>query len=230
MGSEQHSSQNMDALSKEFYQSRKAEMQQRVSAKRFEHIKGVAKTAKKLAEVYGADPRKAKLAGLLHDWDKNYDDEGIRARAAEVGLEVEPIVLECMPQTLHGMTASRALRRDYPCIPDDVLQAVDRHTTAAPDMSDLDMIVFIADCLEPGRQFGRCDELRGLIGQVCLEELFFQVQGYWITLIINRGRTMHPSTGETWNYYALRHAQRKAAERAHEGLPPRKIDPCAMAK
>lgn len=221
---------SMDALSKEFYKARKEEMASRVSEKRFQHIKGVAKTAKSLAEVYGADQRKAKLAGLLHDWDKSFNDDGIRARAAEVGLEVDPVVLEFMPQTLHGMTASRALRRDYPCIPEDVLQAVDRHTTAAVDMSDLDMIVFIADCLEPGRTFGRCDELRGLIGRVCLEELFFQVQGYWITLIIGRGRTMHPATVDTWNYYALRHSQRMAKEREEAGLPPKKMDPCALAR
>lgn len=219
-----------DALSKEFYDARKREMEERVTPKRFKHIKGVAKTAKYLAKVYGLDESKAKLAGLLHDWDKNYDDDGIRARAHEVGLQVDPLVLEKMPQTLHGMTASRALRRDFPSIPEDVLQAVDRHTTAAPGMTDLDMVVFIADCLEPGRTFGRCDELRGLIGQVCLEELFFQVQGYWITLIIDRGRTMHPSTIETWNYYALRHAERQAQDRASAGLPPRKIDPCAMAR
>lgn len=218
------------ALSKEFYRARKQEMEGRVSPKRFKHIKGVAKTAKMLAEEYGVNPEKAKLAGLLHDWDKNFDDDGIRARAAEVGLVVDPVVLEHMPQTLHGMTASRALRRDFPEIPEDVLQAVDRHTTAAVDMSDLDMIVFIADCLEPGRQFGRCDELRALIGTVSLEELFFQVQGYWITLIIGRGRTMHPNTVDTWNYYALRHAEHMAQEREAAGLPPRKLDPCAMAK
>lgn len=220
----------IDALSKEFYEQRKIEVEGRVSPKRFQHIKGVAKTAKTLAKVYGVDPRKAKLAGLLHDWDKNFDDDGIRARAKEVGLEVDPVVFYEMPQTLHGMTAARALRQEFPTIPDDVIQAIDRHTTAAPDMSDLDMIVFVADCLEPGRTFGRCDELRGLIGEVDLEELFFQVQGYWITLIINRGRTMHPSTVDTWNYYALRHAQRKAQQREQQGLPPKVIDLCALAK
>ena len=227
---ERAQAQVVDPLSKEFYQMRKQDMKGRVDKRRFKHVVGVAKTAKKIAKAYGIDTDKARLAGILHDWDKNFDDEGIRRRAEEVGLDVDPLVRDCMAQTLHGMTASRALARDFPMIPQDVLQAVDRHTTACKDMADLDMVVFIADCLEPSRRFGRCDELRALIGKVSLEELFFQVHGYWITLIIARGRTMHPSTVETWNYYALRHAARKAAQREKAGLPPKKINPCAVSE
>ena len=39
-----------------------------VSPKRKKHILGVAQTAKQLAKRYGADPQKAYLAGLLHDF------------------------------------------------------------------------------------------------------------------------------------------------------------------
>ncbi|MDO4182445.1 MAG: nicotinate-nucleotide adenylyltransferase [Coriobacteriia bacterium] len=219
-----------DPLSLAFYKHIKAQMKSRVDERRFRHIQGVAKTAKRIAKVYGVDPAKARLAGMLHDWDKNFDDQGIRARADQVGLDVEPLVRESMPQTLHGMTAAKALPRDYPCIPADVLQAVSHHTTACTNMSDLDMVVFVADCLEPSRHFERCDELRAMVGNVELEELFFQVLGYWITLIIGRGRTMHPSTVETWNHYALRRSTRRRREREEQGLPPVQINPCAVSE
>ena len=39
----------------------------RVSEKRFAHIEGVAKFAKKIAEAAGVDPFLAELSGWLHD-------------------------------------------------------------------------------------------------------------------------------------------------------------------
>ena len=218
-----------DSLSDQFYQARREEMSKRVPERRFAHIQGVADTATELARIYDVDPRKARLAGILHDWDKPYDDDGIRARAAQVGLEVDPLVLEYMPQTLHGLTAALWLGKEFPQIPRDVLQAVFRHTTCAVDMTDLDMIIYIADCLEPGRRFGRVDEYRELVGKVCLEELFFQVHGYWISLILEKGRTMHPGTIDVWNHYAIRHRERKEAQRIAAGLGPTVIDPNAVA-
>lgn len=217
------------ALSDEFYEQRRAEMAQRVPERRFNHIQGVANTAVELAKVYGADPRKARLAGILHDWDKPYDDEGIRQRAQEVGLQVDAVVLEHMPQTLHGLTAALWLQREFPQIPADVIQAVYRHTICALNMTDLDMIVYVADCLEPGRKFGRVDDYRAMVGQVCLEELFFRVHGYWTTLIIEKGRTMHPGTIDVWNHYALRARERKEQQRIAAGLGPTVVDPNAVA-
>ena len=205
-----------EALSKEFYKARKAELAGRVSAKRFEHVMGVAKTAKKLAERYGVDPRKAKLAGLLHDWDKGLDDEQARARVRELGLEgsIDPWVVENMPRVLHGYTAAAALGREFPEIPADVLQAIDRHTTAAVDMSDLDKILYIADALEPNRTFGRIDELREAAKTVSLDELYFQTYEYWTLLLFERRQPLHPDTMRIWNENALRwQAEKKRAKR-----------------
>ena len=117
------------ALTGEFFEARKAELAERVSEKRFTHAMGVVKAADKLARTYGVDVRRARLAGLLHDWDKGYDDEGIRERAREVGISVDPWIFEHQPRLLHGPTAAAALGRAFPQIPADVLQAIDRHTT-----------------------------------------------------------------------------------------------------
>ena len=53
--------------------------------KRHAHSLGVARTADKLARCYGVNRFEAVAAGLLHDWDKGYDDEGIRQRARDLG-------------------------------------------------------------------------------------------------------------------------------------------------
>ena len=193
----------IDSLSEEFYQARHADLTQRVTRKRLKHIEGVSETAGELARLYGLDVAKARLAGLLHDWDKAYDDEGIRARAREVGLEVDPVVAFHMARTLHGETASRALARDFPEIPADVLQAVDRHVTAVVGMEPLDMVIYVADAIEPNRPFKDVEHIRAQVGKADLEDLFFMALAYWIERIIARACPMHPSTVATWNHYAI---------------------------
>ncbi|KAB1641833.1 HD domain-containing protein [Ellagibacter isourolithinifaciens] len=165
---------------------------------------GVVEEAEILARAYGVDVREARLAGLLHDWDKAYDDEEIRERVRELGLRVNPWILEHQPRLLHGPTAAAALGREYPAIPAGILQAIERHTTGEIDMTPLDMVLYCADALEPNRRFGRVDELRAQIGRVTLEELYVAVLGYWTILIIEQGKTLHPRTVDIWNAYAVK--------------------------
>lgn len=190
-----------DALSDAFYEARRCDLQQRLKPRRFEHVLGVAETAAQLARAYGVDERKARLAGLLHDWDKEYSDEEIRQRARDLGVEVDPFVLETMPRLLHGPTAAAELERAFPDIPADVLQAVARHTTAAADMSDLDMIIYIADVIEPQRDFDGLKKLRDAVGTVPLETLFFMTFNHILLTLVERRRCLHPATVEVWNHY-----------------------------
>lgn len=191
----------VDALSEAFFDAREHDLQTRLKPRRFEHVQGVAEMAARLARAYGIDERKARLAGLLHDWDKEYSDDEIRQRARDLGVEVDPFVLETMPRLLHGPTAARELARAYPSIPADVLQAVARHTTAAADMSDLDMIIYIADVIEPQRDFDGLKKLRDAVGVVPLETLFFMTFNHILLTLIERQRCLHPATVEVWNHY-----------------------------
>ena len=139
------------------------------------------------------------------------DDDEARARVHELHMEdeVDPGVVEHMPRVLHGYTAARALARDFPEVPDDILQAIDRHTTAAEDMSPLDMVLYIADAIEPGRTYGRIDELRASVGEVSLEELYYRTYDYWTFLLFERKKTLHPDTMRIWNANALLRESRK---------------------
>ena len=189
-----------EALSEEFYRAREEELSTRVGAKRFEHSKGVAKTAVKLAKAYGVDENKARLAGILHDWDKAYDDPSILARVDELGISIDPELRE-MPRLLHGYTAAAALERDYPEIPSDVLQAVHNHTIADESMADLDMIVYIADAIEPHREGKRTDELRASIGEVPLRELFLNTYAHLFASMLKRRKRLYSRTVDIWNAY-----------------------------
>lgn len=195
-----------DALSDAFLEARTRDLKQRLKPRRFKHVVGVSTTAASLAKTYGVDVRRARLAGLLHDWDKEYSDDEIRARARSLGVdaEIDPYVFEAMPRLLHGPTAAAALRRAFPAVPDDVLQSIARHTAAAIGMSELDMIIYIADAIEPTRDFGGLDELRHAAGRVPLEELFMMTFNHILLTLVERRRRLHPATVEVWNHYVSR--------------------------
>ena len=191
-----------DVLSDAFFEARERDLEQRLKHKRFEHAVSVSKMAASLAETYGADVRKARLAGLLHDWDKEYTDDEIRERARALRVDVDPHVLETMPRLLHGPTAAVELQRAYPAL----------HTAAAVGMSDLDMIIYISDAIEPGRDFDGLDELRALIGTASLDELFVRTFQHILLTLVERRRRLHPATVEVWNHYVAR-TRHAAAEK-----------------
>lgn len=197
----------INPLSEEFYNARRKEIEKRVGTKRFKHIEGVADTAAALAEIYGVDIAKARLAGLLHDWDKAYSDDEARARIAELGMldEVNPYVAENMPEVLHGPTAARALSMQFPEIPSDVIKAIKNHTTASTDPDDLEKVIYVADAIEPSRKFADAPALRDMVGKVSLDELFFEVYKFWTMVLIRQSRVLHPDTITIWNALAKKY-------------------------
>lgn len=191
-----------DPFSQDAYDEMKTLLKQRVRPKRFKHSVNVAKVARRLAKTYGADPDKARLAGILHDWDKGLDNTELRERAQKLQIDVDPMVVTDMPWLLHGPTAAAALKKDYPQFGDDVFKAIARHTSGAADMSSLDCIIYIADIIEPDRTFGDMegiDRLRGLVGELPLEELYFEAFKYTLEFLISTDRVLYPATIDTWN-------------------------------
>ena len=137
-----------EVLGEAFFKERKAELEQRVSKKRFTHVMGVVEEAEILARAYGVDVREARLAGLLHDWDKAYDDEEIRERVRELGLQVNPWILEHQPRLLHGPTAAAAAPRgrEYSHFSRHPAGTESHHGRSI--WRRLDMVIYRADALE----------------------------------------------------------------------------------
>lgn len=122
----------------------------------------------------------------------------MRQRIFAVGADVYATqeIIDNMPKVLHGATAAFALAIEHPNIPTDVLRAVINHTTGSVRMSRLDMIIYVADALDPSRDYPEYDELLDMVGKVCLEDLFCKVYSYSTISVIKKGKTLHPKTVE----------------------------------
>jgi predicted HD superfamily hydrolase involved in NAD metabolism len=127
---------------------------------RYAHILRVARVASSLARAHGVDPLRARIAGLLHDLARLYPAERLLRECTERGLPIDAFE-RANPVVLHARLGAE-LARDWFGVNDEaILSAIRKHTVAAATMSPLDEIVYLADGLEPGRDFaGRAAVLR----------------------------------------------------------------------
>ena len=176
-------------------------VERHLSGHRLRHSLGVAQTAGRLAASHGVDPFLAIAAGLLHDWDKKLSGEGLWAKAAEWDLpQLAGERDERMTPILHGWTAAASLPQTWD-LPPAVFQAIARHTIGAPDMSDLDIVVYAADMLEPGRGDDvQLATLRDLAAGE-LAPLFAACARQSCLWVIESGRYLHPEAIRVWNAY-----------------------------
>ncbi len=126
---------------------------------RYAHILRVARTAGALARKHGADPQGARIAGLLHDLARLYPGERLLRECEERGMPIGEFE-RTNPIVLHAPLGAE-LARDWFGVEDEaILSAIRKHTLAAATMSPLDEILYLADGLEPGREYaGRAEML-----------------------------------------------------------------------
>jgi len=172
------------------------QLEERLGEYRLAHSQSVATTARSLAKVYDVDREAAYLAGMLHDWDKDVDEETLLSHAREYGIEVPA---EDAYALLHAQTGAADLHRLFPEIDDDIIQAISRHTMAAVDMTPLDKVVYCADLLEPLRSKAAIEDIRFNIGAVDLDELFLECYTCSLRFLIDKRRYIHPGALEIWN-------------------------------
>lgn len=180
--------------------------------KRLLHSLSVGLTAERLAALYGVDPYLARIAGILHDWSKALPREQTIGRARELGIELGAD-LELVEPLLHGMIAARELPSRYPEVDPAVWQAIDRHTLGNAHMSPLDMVVFVADGIEPRRKPAPAIvRQRNLVGTSALGELFLTSFSDGITYVIDTRRYLYPGTLAIYNEIVLARKGRAGKE------------------
>ena len=133
--------------------------------KRIPHVLGTEQEAIRLAERYGADVEKARVAALLHDCTKKLDMPAQLALCGQYGIALDELEQKAL-KLLHSKTGA-AIARDVFGVDDEIYSAIWYHTTGHADMTKLEKIIYLADYIEPSRDFPGVDTLR----KVCYEDL-----------------------------------------------------------
>ncbi len=129
-------------------------------AKRIPHVMGVEEEAVKLAQRWGADPELARRAGILHDCTKYYELPEQLDICEEYGVRLDALEQKAV-KLLHSKTGA-CIARGVFGQPDAVYDAIFWHTTGKADMTTLEKVLYIADYMEPNRDFDGVERLRHL--------------------------------------------------------------------
>ena len=126
--------------------------------KRMPHVLGTEQEAVRLVRRYGGDETQARIAALLHDCTKKLDMAQQLALCERYGIMLDELEQRAL-KLLHSKTGA-AIARDVFGVEDAVYDAILYHTTGKPDMTRLEKIIYLADYIEPTRDFPGVDELR----------------------------------------------------------------------
>jgi predicted HD superfamily hydrolase involved in NAD metabolism len=165
---------------------------ERLSEKRYGHTVRVADTAESLARKHGLDPAQTRLAALLHDAARETEPDEFLRLAKEWNLSVgEPE--RQSPKLLHGPVAAELAQRELGVADEEVLAAIRVHTIGAAQMGPLALALYVADKIEPARDYPSVGKIRDLASSD-LREAAAESLRRVIAHNEERGRSVHPAS------------------------------------
>lgn len=158
---------------------------------RVPHVRGCEEEAVRLAERWGADTDSAREAAILHDITKKEDVARQLILCEEYGI-ITDAEEKGSSALMHALTASKIAEKVFGCSP-DVCSAIKWHTTGRENMTLLDKIIYLADYIEPTRDFPGVQLIRATSYEDIDRALLL---GYEMSLadMKERGITPHPRT------------------------------------
>ena len=182
-------------------------LERMLTKKRFIHSMGTYETAIKLAKAHSADVEKAAMSGLLHDCAKNLTKEEALSLCY-----IHNIILDDVEKIetglIHAKTGAWICEHDFGVSDPEILSAIRYHTTGKDDMSLLEKITYLADYIEPNRNFRGIfseselkeqDELKRL-AYVDLDSALVISFDISIRRVIEKGMLIHPNTIKGRNF------------------------------
>lgn len=168
----------------------------KIGEKRFKHSLNTAKEAVSLAKRYNADEDKAYIAGLLHDVAKGLPKQELEAAASENNIEIDKYE-KLNPELIHGKIGAAMVKRDLGINDEEILSAIKWHTTGYKNMTLLEKIIYLADIIEPGRNFKETDKLRAIAYKDIDDAMIFGLR-HVMKFVKSKGLTLHPNSLEAY--------------------------------
>ncbi|WP_407887607.1 bis(5'-nucleosyl)-tetraphosphatase (symmetrical) YqeK [Levilactobacillus sp. N40-8-2] len=170
--------------------------------KRFQHVLRVEQTALELAATNGVDAEKASIGGLIHDYAKQRPDADFIAAIKTYHLDAD--LLNYGNAIWHGLVGAELIKRELHIYDEDVLNAVRHHTTGDVYMTPLEQVVYMADYLEPARDFPGVDEARKITSNNLGAGVAYQAQ-HTLQYLVENGLPVYPKSLATYNAWVPRY-------------------------
>lgn len=172
-------------------QSMQRQVEKMLTPKRFRHTMGTVQSAARLAALWDVDPKKAQTAALLHDCAK-YMPEKKRALYAGDDYDIASVT--------HAFAGAVVAKTVFGVQDDEILRAIRLHSTGDAGMTKLEMTVFLADVIEPNRDFEGVEAYRCKIAEGPEEAMRFALD-CTMQVVKRLNFHLHPATQRAYYYF-----------------------------
>jgi nicotinate-nucleotide adenylyltransferase len=162
-----------------------------LDVKRIRHVAGCEEEAVALAKRWGVSVDDARTAAILHDVTKRLTLEEQLELCEIYGIVLDELERES-DKLLHSKTAAALSKREF-SVNSGVSDAILWHTTGKADMSPLEKIIYLADYIEPNRDFTGVEAMRRLAYEDLDAALLLGLRSS-LAELLEKGKIPHPNT------------------------------------
>lgn len=168
--------------------------------KTYYHCMEVGEYAYQLGEKYLTSPEKVSIAGYLHDISAIYPNNQRISVAQKYGIELNEAEM-AFPMIIHQKISKSIAKMDFGIEDNEILSAIECHTTLKKNYSDIDLVLFVADKIK-WNQEGKPPYLDGLLQALncSLENAAY----FYIDYILKHDiKVVHPWLWDAYNQLNL---------------------------
>ncbi|MCA1318863.1 bis(5'-nucleosyl)-tetraphosphatase (symmetrical) YqeK [Bacillus tianshenii] len=181
-------------------------VREKLTERRYIHTIGVMETSILLAKKYGVDENKAELAAIFHDYAKFRDKEEMRNIILEQNMPQD--LLTHHDELWHAPVGAYLVEKEVGITDKEVLEAIKCHTAGKINMTTLDKVLYVADYIEPGRDFPGVEEVRES-AESSLDIALIQAMKNTISYLLKRNQPVYPDTFHAYNDMTMKVKGRK---------------------
>ncbi|ETC90533.1 phosphohydrolase [Enterococcus faecalis PF3] len=168
--------------------------------KTYYHCMEVGEYAYQLGEKYLTSPEKVSIAGYLHDISAIYPNNQRISVAQKYGIELNEAEM-AFPMIIHQKISKSIAKMDFGIEDNEILSAIECHTTLKKNYSDIDLVLFVADKIKWDQE-GKPPYLDGLLQALncSLENAAY----FYIDYILKHDiKVVHPWLWDAYNQLKL---------------------------
>ncbi|EFT93317.1 bis(5'-nucleosyl)-tetraphosphatase (symmetrical) YqeK [Enterococcus faecalis] len=168
--------------------------------KTYYHCMEVGEYAYQLGEKYLTSPEKVSIAGYLHDISAIYPNNQRINVAQKYGIELNEAEM-AFPMIIHQKISKSIAKMDFGIEDNEILSAIECHTTLKKNYSDIDLVLFVADKIKWDQE-GKPPYLDGLLQDLncSLENAAY----FYIDYILKHDiKVVHPWLWDAYNQLKL---------------------------
>lgn len=167
-----------------------------LTKERFDHTLRVAETAVMLGDLYHEPEEEIELAAIFHDYAKQRPLDELKRWIESSHLPKD--LLHYHHELWHGPVGAILVEKEFGIKDTGIQRAIYYHTTGRARMSKFEMIIYLADYIEPGRSFPGIDEVREMARKDLMYACWMVTRNS-IRYLMQKNATIYPDTFHAYN-------------------------------